>query len=477
MRPSLVALSLLALLAAIAPPPAAGDDAKPAEPPPLVDATKGDFPVLVEGTGSLEPVDAVEVMVDPKVWSTEWKVVEAREAGPVAKGDVLVRFDEEKIAEAQDTAERDLTIAKAALAARVEEVSRAETASRQALERAEHEKSVAEKSLDRFRTVDRDLRTKESEHALQGTRDWISDQEEELAQLRKMYKSDDVVEETEAIVMKRAERQLTRAKVSLSFATTRNKELTEIELPREERGLVLAVDRTTLELDRLRAVSEPNLAQGRADLEKARVALERQTKALEKLALDRAKMHVVAPAAGVAITGSILRGKWSGVEDTARSLMPGESIKPRQVLYTIVTPGKVSYRTTVPEASVLDVKPGASVDVVPTALDATTLKGKVTRIAPVSGDGTFEVLVALDAPDARLMPGFAAKSKILVAEKKGAVTVPAASVVTEGETKTVQVWADGKATPKTVKTGVTSAGRTEIVEGLAGGEKVLKSPK
>jgi HlyD family secretion protein len=74
------------------------------------------------------------------------------------------------------------------------------------------------------------------------------------------------------------------------------------------------------------------------------------------------------------------------------------------------------------------------------------------------------------------MPGLAAKSKILVAEKKAAVTVPAASVVTEGETKTVHVWADGKSAAKTIKTGATSAGRIEVVEGLSGGEKVLKSP-
>src|SRR5204862_138248 len=92
--------------------------------------------------GSTPEHEPVEVMLHPKVWSQEWKVVEAREAGPVQKGDVLVKFDEEKIAEAIDTAERDLAIAKLALAARVEEVARAETASKQALERAENEKSV-----------------------------------------------------------------------------------------------------------------------------------------------------------------------------------------------------------------------------------------------------------------------------------------------------------------------------------------------
>jgi HlyD family secretion protein len=476
MRTSLVALSLFAVLAAVAPPRASGEDAKPAEPPALVDATKGDFPVLLEGTGVLEPVGAVEVMVDPKVWGAEWKVVEAREAGPVSKGDLLVRFDEEKIGEAQDNAERDLTIARAALAARAEDVSRAETATKQGLERAEHENAVARKSLDQFRAVDRDLRVKESEHSLQGTRDYISDQEEELAQLRKMYKSDDVVEETEEIVMRRAVRALDRTKLWMTFSTTRHKELVEIELPREERNLVLAVDRTTLELERQRAVSSPSLEQGRADFEKAKVALERQAEALKKLVADRERMRVVAPASGIAVTGSCVRGKWSAVDETARNLMPGESIKPRQVLYTIVVAGKVSYKTSVPEASALDVKPGQAVDVTPTAVESLSMKGKVARVSPVSTDGNYEVTVTLDGPDARLMPGLAAKSKILVAEKKAAVTVPAASVVTEGETKTVHVWADGKSAAKTIKTGATSAGRIEVVEGLSGGEKVLKSP-
>ena len=327
------------------------------------------------------------------------------------------------------------------------------------------------------------MRIEESEHRLQGTRDNIQDQEEELAQLQKMYKADDVTEETEEIVLKRAERQLARSKKSFGYQTTRAKRAIEVDLPREEENLVLDLRKETNDLDRLKATSEIALRLARLELEKARMNVGRQEENLAKLERDREAMVVKAPAAGWAVPGACVRGKWSGPDDAARALEPGRSVKAEQVLWTIVVPGAVGVRSSVGETQVLDVQAGQEATVQPAAVRGANWAAKVRGAARVTSDDKFEVLLDLASPspnpEDRLMPGWTCRVKVRTADKPDAVTVPSGCVVADPEKadrKLVHVFADGKAAPREVEVGATSGGRTEIVKGLEAGERVLKSP-
>jgi len=470
--------ALLAVAFLVAVPAARADEAKTPEPPETVPVEKGPFTILVEAAGAFDAVGAKEVALEPEAWGGEWKVLEAVAAiGPVDEGKTLVTFDTDKIDEAIALGEKDYDIAVRALAQRREEAQRAAEASAVALAQAEQEKGAADERLEHFQKTDRELRVKESEERIKGTKDNIQDQEEELAQLRKMYKSDDVVEETEEIVMKRAERSLARSKVWLGFQESRHKTMLDLELPRELHGIELDVRRTALGLDRLRATSSIALEQGRIDLAKAEVALERQKVGLDRLKGDRERFVVKAPGAGIAVPGALVKGKWQNLDETARLLAKGKVVPARQTIFTIVRPGAVAFRMPVPEASVLSVKPGQPVELSSPALGDTSLSGKVERVAPASGDGNYEVVVSLVKGDERLFPGYGGKAKIRTAEKAEAVTVAAASVVVDGEKHLVHVvGADLKPVAKEVKVGATSGGRTEILDGLAGGERVLKTP-
>jgi hypothetical protein len=480
-------LSLAALLLA-APRAGRADDAPAAKekekPPETVAAERGLFAVVVEASGVFTPLGAAEVTVEPEAYGGELKVVEAfRAPGPVEAGQQLLRLDTEKYEEQVAVASRDAEIAAAALAARREDAKRAEETSAAALAKAEQEKATADSRLRTFLDTEKDLRVRESEHRLQGTKDGISDQEEELAQLKKMYKSDDVVEETEEIVMKRAERALARTKVLLGFQTLRYRLLVDVELPREQRDLELAVRKEALELDHLRSTAGYALEQGRLGLAKDQAALERQNVALARLRADRERFVVRAPHSGLAIVGAFARGKWAAAEeakrgeDLARALAPGRSVPAKQVLWTIVRPGSVEFRTTVNEATVLSVRPGQPAELTCGALGDAALSGRVERVSPTGTDGYHEVFLSLEKGDGRLLPGFSGKAKVKTAEKPDAVTVPSGSVSAEGDTKRVHVVdAEGHASPRDVKVGATSAGRTEILSGLEAGERVLKTP-
>ena len=293
---------------------------------------------------------------EPDAYGGELEVLESVPAGPVEAGQVLVRLSTEKIDEILQNAARDAEIAKRGHQMQLEDAKRAQEASDLAVERAKAEKDRADRALKTFLETDRDLRTKETEQRIQSINDSITDQVEELKQLEKMYKADDVVEETEDIVMKRAKRQLERTRIGLQFQLVRQRYLVENELPEEERGLRLNARKEADELDRLLANTATALERARLEVEKAAAGLAKQLEGLDKLRKDREKLVVKAPRAGFAVPGACVRGRWGGVDETARSLEKGGKVRANTPLYTIVTPGAVVVRTAVAEPALLSVR-------------------------------------------------------------------------------------------------------------------------
>ncbi len=444
--------------------------------PTLVTAEKGPFTVVLELSGVFEAPDATEVVYDPETWNGELETVEAVPGGRVEKDQVLVRFKTEAIDEAIEGAAKELEIVKKKLEAQQEDVRRAEEGQRIALARAKVERDRAVEALEWFRAVEREMRVRQSELGIQGGRDNLSDQEEELAQLRKMYKADDVVEETEDIVMKRTVRALERTKANFDMQLVRQRRFLETGLPSDLDDLEANAQRESFELDKALALAPLQLEQGRLELEKGALGLTRLAANLGKLVRDREALVVRAPRAGIAIPGACVRGKWAGIEETGKALRKGGKLRAGQPLFTIVEPGAVTVRTTVGEAELLQVAEGQAVEVAPTVDPKKPLPARVARVARASGDGQYVVGIELGTPDERLMPGFTCKAKVTVARREEAVTVPAGSVAVDGERKLVHVFEDGKAAPREVEEGATSGGRTEIRKGLAAGERVLKTP-
>jgi RND family efflux transporter MFP subunit len=448
---------------------------KPDEPK-TAEVTRGPFTARVEASGALVPRDTTEVMYEPQAYGGELKVVEAFEGGPVQEGQTLVRFDTEKIDDQIEGGRADLRVAEAALEKALAEARRQEEAMSLALEDAEIRKKRAEEAYDLFRDVQMPLRKLESEHAIQGTRNWIQDQAEELEQLEKMYAADDLSEETEEIVLRRSRRNLERAKQALDFAKRRQEILLEVELPREIESLELNRRRESLNWQRMSATSALSLEQARLELAKSRLNLERQREQLDRLQVDREAMTLRAPHAGLAVPGTFNKGKWSGLEDMVRAMRPGRRLSAHQVLFTVVRGESSRIRVTVPEAQLFDLKEGQRATVAPTAAPDLELGARVTEVARFSTDGNYEAILDLDRSDPRLLPGHTVKVRIVTEQKAEAFTVPATAVVKEQNESFVHVWKEGQAVKTKVKAGATSDGRTEVREGLAAGDRVLESP-
>ncbi|MCE9638081.1 MAG: hypothetical protein K8T90_20460 [Planctomycetes bacterium] len=487
LRPRTAAFAAaLAAAAFVAIPPVAGvaQDAPkeapketPAEPkePRTEAVTKGKFAGVLELTGVFDAKQSWEVMMDAEQWGGELEITEVAAAGLVEKGQTLVRFKTDKIDEAVAAADRDITLARGAYQKTVEDAKRTQEAQAISQRKAELDLAAAELALSRFLETEKAMRLQEADIRLQSTRDNLLDQEEELAQLEKMYKADEITEETEEIVLRRTKRQLARSKTFFTFQQKRDEMWRSQDFPRDEENLQLAKRRAVIDFEKFKTAAAVADAQQKIDLEKAKVAIAKQEENFTKLKADRAKFELKAPESGLAAWGTLARGKWSGGEPPAATLVAQgrAKAKPNQVLFTIVKPGDVQVRTTVGEAVVFSVADGQSAKVKPGPAPKLDLAAKVARVARVSAGTDYDVVLELTNADARLLPGHTCKIKLTTFEKADALTVTAAAVETDGDKKFVTVWDGTKSVRHDVETGETSGGRTEIVSGLAEGDRVV----
>ena len=463
MRRALVSTGLVLAATAVA----AAEDA-----PPTLSAKREEVSFHLDLNGAFDGKRTTEAVYKPQVWGEEVEVVDAHAPGPVQQGDVLLRLKSERIDDAIKAGERDLAIAKAALATQTEDLARQQANSATALARAEFDAKNAQTALERFEKVEMPLRIEEGEHNLQGLRNWAADQTEELAQLEKMYKADDLTEETEDIVLKRARRDLERTKKFLDFQTRRNATMREIDLPRDLESYRIEARRSAGERDRAVAVTKLVQAQQKLELERSTANVERQERDFGRLKADRELFELKAPAAGFAVPGAILRGKWQNADGVRLALKKGGRFRPNDVIFTIVESEEGRIVATVPETALTWVRQGAKAQVHATQSAALSWSAQVASVTPFSSSG--EYLVELDPVDRPTVPvGTTCKLRIETG-KRTAFMVPMTAVEDGGFEKWVHVMgADGKPARRAVTLGQTDENRVEVVSGIEEGEKVL----
>jgi RND family efflux transporter MFP subunit len=208
------------------------------------------------------------------------------------------------------------------------------------------------------------------------------------------------------------------------------------------------VVRRTRELARTGAVTVADSEQAETRLHQAQIALRKAQRDLE---LTR----ISAPFAGVV---------------TSRAARPRRLVAAGDTLFRVTAAAPLLARVRVPETAAERVRVGATAEV--TALGGGTARARVVRASPAidPASGTREVILEL-AGGSRLESG-ASVTVRLGTERRRVVVVPRDVVAAEGY---VLVWDHGRSTLRAVTVGADlSAGRVEIVSGLAPGERVLR---
>lgn len=452
------------------------DDEKPAAKP-THHVKKGPLKIVVKLDGVLEAREMTPISVDAEAWHN-LSVLEAVEHGArVEKGQTLVSLDLEDIDTAIEELESSQKLAELSLQVSRAELKAAESGLPVDLAAAERAKRLADEDLKLFLEKTRPLLEKNAEFMLKSAMQYVEYQEEELKQLVKMYEADDLTEETEEIIVKRARNDVEQARFYLETTRAQNQETLEVSLPRQETTLKEAATRHEIDLEKVKtslAVSPDRL---KLSLERSLVDQRQSADKLKKLKHDRDAMAVKAPVAGIVYYGHCEHGKWSDL--SGGKLKRGSSLQSRAVFMTIVQPRPVFVRATVAEKELHRLRSEISGTAGSVAYPKLVLPAKLESVATVpTADGHFDVRVAVETSDddTALLPGMTCHVTLVAYNKADAVTVPASAVFSDDDDRThfvYRVGADGTHQKAEVTLCERTDDKVEIVQGLLEGDTIL----
>ncbi len=470
---------LLALLGS----PVLAAEAGTAEAKPAETATYtvglGLFKVEITSTGVFQAVKTAEVACPAKSGAA-MKVAWAASAGSVVKkGDPLVKLDVSELDKKIEGLEASQAVADAAAKQAKEELRLLEKTAPELLAWARRTKRVADEDFDYYMKASVPYQDRSLKLEKEGTDIWIEGMKTELAELKRMYEADDLVETTEKLVLRREQHQLDRALLDYEKRT-------KFQYPWQER---IGVARDLEEQKKKVLDAENGLAQAealmpaalerkRAEVKKAEHDRSAVAKALSDLRADREAAVITSPADGIVYYGRCVRGQWATAADAANKLVPGGQFAPQEVLMTVVAAAPLAVRAPVQEKDLHDLQKDIAAEVIPTGYPDRKLKGKVESLAILAaGPEPYAMEISVPGDTKPLLPGMTCQVKLRVYEKKDAIAVPAGAVFGEPadeEARYVYVQAPGaKPVKRTVKVGRQAGDRIEILEGLTKGDVVL----
>ena len=322
----------------------------------------------------------------------------------------------------------------------------------------------------------RELNTRSAVYSQKSAENSLAYAQEELKQLKKMYEADDITEETEEIIVKRAQHSVDRALHFLNRQLHSTETALELALPREEADKQTALTRQRLTADLAQSTLEEKLAKLKVELDKKERAQKVAEKNTAKLRNDLALLTVRAPIAGVLYHGAFVEGIWSGRKSVQNKLLKDGKLVAGEIFMTVVATGELRATGTLSEADLRKVAPTQKGWAIPTADPAARVAvtvESVSRIPTSPGQYTVTFTVAA-AEQSYLHPGMTCAIKLRVLDKPQAITIPSKALraTPQGDT---MVWVKTQTghLERTVTTGNSHAGKTEIIEGLNEGDEVL----
>jgi HlyD family secretion protein len=458
--------------------------AEAAKPVDVFKVEKKPFKIEIAVKGHLEPEEAAEVYFRPEPipnFSADYapliiKNVVAHGTA-VKKGDVLVAFDTRKLDLVIKDSQAEMSLLETGIKLAQDELPLAARSMPVEMAAAERAKRIADEDMKYFLETARPQSERSAHMMVKQSGFYLEYAREELRQLEKMYKSKDLTEETEQIILKRQRYQVETSQFFFKEALIDRDYTLKVSLPRKEKDLTDNAVHKELALEKARATLGPTLTQKQQTLAKMMIDRAKFSDRLDKLRRDREHLTLTAPMDGTAYYGRLHQGQWSSASAMAGKLIPQGIVSSDETLMTVVKPRPLLLRLTIEEKDAYLIKPGLQGKAQVTFLPDLKLKASVATISRVPiAPGQYEALVAVDLGGIEeMMPGMACSVKFVPYSRKEALAVPATAVFEEDDKQFVTVvHAGGKKERREVTTGKTANDLIEIVTGLREGEEIVK---
>ena len=156
----------------------------------------------------------------------------------------------------------------------------------------------------------------------------------------------------------------------------------------------------------------------------------------------------------------------------------GAAVEPGATLFQLADLSSVWMIAEVPEAQAAWIKTGNPAEAQVPALPGERFEGKVDYLYPelTQATRTLKVRVVFNNPNQHLRPGMFATAHLRGSTRESVLTVPTEAVIKTGTRSIVIVASDATHfRPAVVRVGGEHGGRSEILEGLRLGQKVVAS--
>jgi len=397
---------------------------------------------------------------------------------PVKKGDLILALDKAPLEKQMAALENDLRVARATQDKQLADLEIGARADALALLLAETGVKDAVANLKAFEEVEGKHMVASVELNVKFMEDALHDQTEELAQLEKMYKSEELTNATSEIVVRRARRSIERTKISLDMGRAELANVKTLKFPQQRQSIAHAVETSKNALESLKSAQALGKVQREVEAAKARTTLAQLEEQAAKLKRDLEFFSIRATLDGRLYYGQFQHGAWTS-EQVSPQLVHGEKVQAGQVLLTVCGAG-TRVRADLAEADYLDVGPGLEATVVPICAPDLKSEGTIrakSLVGSVKGAGSaYELRIDFKQPPAEVLPGMKGKATVRGPELKDIVLVPSHAVQAQNGKCTLTVCAkDGKMSSRDVVVGKSDGKMTQIKTGLEAGEKVAVS--
>ena len=160
------------------------------------------------------------------------------------------------------------------------------------------------------------------------------------------------------------------------------------------------------------------------------------------------------------------------------SVREGQSAPAGTLLFRIDSTATVWVEAAIPQAAIANVAAGTPVDVTVDAHPGQTYHGRVESLLPQvdMSSRTQRARIVVDNPHSELAPGQFAQVTLRPSAGEELPLVPSDALIGAGaQQRVIVLGADDRFHPVLVRTGRSSDGMTEILDGLHGGERIVAS--
>ena len=251
----------------------------------------------------------------------------------VKKGQPLIWFETKALDKKLEDAETALKLAELTAKEAEFDYEAFVKSSELDLQAATRQRDRARQDHDYYQKVDRPGQLEQAEQSLISSRFSFESAREEYQQLLQMYKEDDLTEESEEIVLRRAKRSMESAAFSLKRAELRHKQTLETTIPRQDIDQKDAIARAMMAFAKSNQSIRNAQAKRKLEIQQSRRNFQRQKSDFETMQRERSKVVINSPINGIFVHGALENGRLPAkpVKLKAQSAVTGS-----QVLGTVV---------------------------------------------------------------------------------------------------------------------------------------------